>query len=475
MAKTIVIDPGHGGSDPGAVYRTFKEKDFNLKIALKARDFLTNNYTVNVEMTRTGDATLSLQDRTNHANRLKADYFISIHQNSGGGDGFESYIYSGTSSAATTTFRDVIHNEVMKKIASYHVKDRGKKKANYFVLRETSMPASLIEVLFIDNSENVKLLQNDNFINQVAIGLAEGIAKALNLPKIVKESPKNQPNTTPVKTPTPSPQPSQLVYRVIAGSFSEKSNAQQRVKELQSEKISSFIDVVNLQGKIFYRVQAGAFGSREYALKRIELLQKFGIKNAFIDTHAPGATTPPPDSIIAPQPQPKPGTPSTSGQTISGLPLLSGKLLDDFVQRVNPNAPKVGADYIHFGSAYGIRGDIAFAQAIHETGFFQFKGQVKLEQNNFAGLGSGKATFATPSEGALAHIQHLYAYASSSPPPMQYPIVDPRFQHVPRASARLWTDLNGKWAIPGTNYGQTILKIYQQMIRYSIDQLSKEL
>ena len=91
------------------------------------------------------------------------------------------------------------------------------------------------------------------------------------------------------------------------------------------------------------------------------------------------------------------------------------------------------------------------------------------EQNNFCGLGATGpdnpgVSFKTPREGVLAHLQHLYAYASTKPLPDGYPLLDSRFDLVARGSAPTWVGLNGKWAVPGTTYGQSILSLYEKMM-----------
>jgi len=107
-------------------------------------------------LSRTTDVYLSLSQRADLANKWGADYFISVHINAGGGTGFESYIYNGSVSSATIAYQNV-----MKAIGG--VKDRGKKRANYAVLRETKMPAILTENLFIDNSSDVAKLKSEQF------------------------------------------------------------------------------------------------------------------------------------------------------------------------------------------------------------------------------------------------------------------------------------------------------------------------
>jgi N-acetylmuramoyl-L-alanine amidase len=174
------------------------------------------------------------------------------------------------------------------------------------------------------------------------------------------------------------------------------------------------------------------------------------------------------------------GNSSKSSQTprysILGPTVLSAEHLNLFVKNTNPNAIEVGSFYVTFGEHYGIRGDIAFAQALLETNYFRFTGDVRGGQNNFAGIGATGslargATFATPEEGVLAHLQHLFAYATSAPLPNQFPLVDPRFHLVRRGSAPTWVDLNGKWAVPGNTYGQSILNLYGRIIDSSIQNL----
>ena len=148
-----------------------------------------------------------------------------------------------------------------------------------------------------------------------------------------------------------------------------------------------------------------------------------------------------------------------------------------YLLKHNPN-PKLNVSpqelvsyYYEEGSRTGIRPDIAFAQALKETGYFRYGGTVIPAQNNYCGLGTTSATvqvayFATPRLGVKAHIQHLLAYASVEPP--QDNIVDPRYELVRRSygsnTLTQWKDLNGRWAVPGVGYGQSILEDYYQGI-----------
>ncbi|MGG6437365.1 N-acetylmuramoyl-L-alanine amidase [Saccharococcus caldoxylosilyticus] len=177
----IVLDAGHGGQDSGAVGNGLKEKDLTLAIVKHIGRLLGDYESVEVHYTRTDDRFLELSERAAIANKLKADYFISVHINAGGGTGFESYIFNNTKDAKTIAYQNVIHAEIMKAIGN--VTDRGKKRANYAVLRETHMPAILTENLFIDNASDATKLKSEQFLLQVAYGHVVGLEKAFGLKK----------------------------------------------------------------------------------------------------------------------------------------------------------------------------------------------------------------------------------------------------------------------------------------------------
>lgn len=181
MTIKIMLDPGHGGKDPGAVANGLREKDLTLAIVKHIGRLLSEYEGVEVHYTRTDDRFLELSERTAIANKLNVDYFISVHINAGGGTGFESYIYNGNVSNATIAHQNVIHSEIMKAIGNVH--DRGKKRANYAVLRETKMPALLTENLFIDNASDAAKLKSEQFLLQIAHGHVIGLEKAFGLKK----------------------------------------------------------------------------------------------------------------------------------------------------------------------------------------------------------------------------------------------------------------------------------------------------
>ncbi|MEH7307870.1 N-acetylmuramoyl-L-alanine amidase [Neobacillus drentensis] len=264
----LYLDPGHGGKDPGAQGHGLDEKDVTLAIALKIRSILHNNYeNIDVKMSRSSDTTKSLDQRSSEANAWGADFFLAIHINSGpsSAQGYEDYIYSGLSnSSKTAQYQDIIHAEVKK---LNQLQDRGQKKENFHVLRETNMPALLSENGFISKDHDAALMKQSSWIQKVAQGHANGIAKAFSL--------KRKPNDPPKPD-------AETLFKVIAGSFKSKENADERVEQLQKKGIESFVDSTKISGETWYRVQAGAFNSRENVEDRLAEVKKAGIKDAFL-------------------------------------------------------------------------------------------------------------------------------------------------------------------------------------------------
>src|SRR5699024_2756416 len=224
----LYLDVGHGGSDPGATGNGLKEKDLNLQIGKKINSLLKSYDGITVKMSRSTDRTLSLRQRTNEANSWGADLLLSIHINSGGGTGFESFIYNGTVSSNTIKYHSVIHDEVMKVLKG--VRDRGKKRANFHMLRETKMIAILTENMFIDTKKDADKLKKQSFINKIAQGHVNGIVKLFNLKKKKTSS-------------KPSTNKGETFYRVVAGSFKDRKNADDQVKKLKKQGYDVFIDV----------------------------------------------------------------------------------------------------------------------------------------------------------------------------------------------------------------------------------------
>ncbi|MEI2359928.1 N-acetylmuramoyl-L-alanine amidase [Priestia megaterium] len=211
--KKIYLDAGHGGADAGAVGANgLYEKNLVLKIQQYLISYLNSTYSdFTIKTTRTTDVFLSLSQRASQANSWGADAFMSIHVNAGGGTGYEDYVYRSASNASKT-FQSIVHGQVQPALLSYNHPNRGRKSANYAVLRLTNMPAVLTEIAFIDNSTDATLLQNEAFLKSMGESYAKGIAVYLNLPR------RAVPNPNPTPTPNPSPsEPGTKTYTIKQG------------------------------------------------------------------------------------------------------------------------------------------------------------------------------------------------------------------------------------------------------------------
>jgi N-acetylmuramoyl-L-alanine amidase len=211
--KKIYLDAGHGGSDAGAVGANgLYEKNLVLKIQQYLISYLNSTYSdFTIKTTRTTDTFLSLSQRASQANSWGADAFMSIHVNAGGGTGYEDYVYRSASNASKT-FQSIVHGQVQPTLLSYNHPNRGRKSANYAVLRLTNMPAVLTEIAFIDNRTDAALLQNEAFLKSMGESYAKGIAVYLNLPR------RAVPNPNPTPTPNPSPsEPGTKTYTIKQG------------------------------------------------------------------------------------------------------------------------------------------------------------------------------------------------------------------------------------------------------------------
>lgn len=169
----IWLDAGHGGHDPGAIGSRSKEKDNALKLVLKLGDYLVKlGHTV--RYSRKTDVFLSLSERARLANNWGADIFISVHNNAAvaSATGFETFIYNGNVSSRTRKLQNDIHGVIAKEIG---IRDRGKKRANFAVVRETKMSSILIEYGFITNRSDETILINE--VDKLALLTANGIAK----------------------------------------------------------------------------------------------------------------------------------------------------------------------------------------------------------------------------------------------------------------------------------------------------------
>lgn len=218
--KKIVIDPGHGGKDPGAIAFNFKEKDIVLRIAKQLAPVLERELGCEVLLTRDTDVFVPLEERTAIANTENADLFISLHVNahpSAKVRGLETYYLNLSTNAeamrvaamenATSThqmsdLQDIlsdimknskieessrlaqqVHNSILNKAADQgytNIKNLGVKQAPFYVLIGAQMPAILIEIAFITNKEDVKNLNDPAFAKILTQDIADGVRSYIN-------------------------------------------------------------------------------------------------------------------------------------------------------------------------------------------------------------------------------------------------------------------------------------------------------
>ena len=171
--KRIVIDPGHGDTDSGAVsIDGLRESDVVLSIAYKVRDILKHSF--DVYMTRDSDTFVSLNYRSSYANNLgDVAAFVSIHCNSASSTsatGWEIFTSKGETEA------DALAASIGKRYAArFTIPARGLKQANFSVLQYTNMSAVLVECCFLSNAEEAKWISSDEIQQQHAEAIADGI------------------------------------------------------------------------------------------------------------------------------------------------------------------------------------------------------------------------------------------------------------------------------------------------------------
>jgi len=209
LAK-VCWDYGHGGNDSGAILGNRKESNDVLsigkEIALEMR-----RHNVEVDETRTTDATVSLSARSDFENNNAYDYFVSFHRNAfnNKAHGVETFTYPRSSKKA---------NELATKVQNNLVKlgftDRGTKEANFHVLRETKAPAILIEMGFIDNTEDNKIF--DSKRNDIVKAITQAILSQLGI--TYKEK-------VVIATGT--------LYKVQIGAYAERENAENMINKLE--------------------------------------------------------------------------------------------------------------------------------------------------------------------------------------------------------------------------------------------------
>lgn len=158
---TVVLDPGHGGKDPGAVGNGMREKDVVLDISLRAKKYFAGT-PINVKLTRETDVFVELADRVKFAKQQQADLFVSVHANAlnGKASGIETFYYSAAKNTNVKESRTLATYIQKRMLEAWKLPNRSVKSMSLHVLRENSMPATLIEIGFIDNKTDASYISS---------------------------------------------------------------------------------------------------------------------------------------------------------------------------------------------------------------------------------------------------------------------------------------------------------------------------
>lgn len=254
MPYTIMLDAGHGGRDPGAVYNGRQEKDDSLALTLAVGEILQERG-IDVLYTRTTDVYESPYQKAMEANEADADFFISIHRNSSP----EANTYSGVESLVynKSGIKLEMAENINEQLEAVGFVNLGvKERPGLVVLRRTRMPAVLVEVGFI-NSDTDNMLFDDNF-DDIALGIAEGILDTLQL---TGESP-SIPGS----------------YTVQAGAFRNGAYADR----LQQELLDQDFPAVTSQNNGLYRVTVGTYPTLDEAAAMERRLKRAGYQTVIV-------------------------------------------------------------------------------------------------------------------------------------------------------------------------------------------------
>lgn len=317
--KTVVIDAGHGGKDPGAIGKKSKEKDITLSVAKKTGDYIKQYCPdVNVVYTRSSDVSVSLLRRAQIANEKNADLFISIHCNANASSqpaGVETFVMGEHRNAAnlevaklenasiiyednaeedygdfnpnspeayimlnffqseyknaSLEFAEHIQNQLVKRVGR---KDRGVQQAGFLVLYKTAMPSVLVEIGFLSNPSEENFLSSEEGQTYIASALFRAFRDYKNAYE--KENVTDGPSYENINN-NKNVDADKIIYKVQVESRSRKvSNAAQHYKNLNN------VDYYEHNGQ--YKYTAGKFYSKKEADEYCKKVKTLGYSSAFV-------------------------------------------------------------------------------------------------------------------------------------------------------------------------------------------------
>lgn len=244
--KRVILDAGHGGSDPGATYYGRQEKVDNLNLALAVGNLLSQQG-VDVVYTRVNDTYQTPFEKAQIANNSGADYFVSIHRNAmpvpNTASGAESLVYADSGAAALLA-KNINSALEQAGFANLGVVER----PGLIVLRKTQMPAALLEVGFIDNEADNRFF--DQNFEAIAQAVANGILDTIRQEEAALPE----------------------YYQIQTGLYQNQSLAQQQLNQLQSQGFPAFL----IYDDGYYKVRVGAFLNMDYAVQMEQRLRDYG-------------------------------------------------------------------------------------------------------------------------------------------------------------------------------------------------------
>lgn len=254
MAK-VIIDAGHGGMDPGAVYEGRMEKNDTLNLALAVGDILKENG-VDVVYTRTDDVYDTPFEKAQIANREGGDFLLSIHRNSSPEpnqySGVESLVYD--KQGRKVQLAENINSELERAgFRNLGVKER----PNLIVLKRSKMPAVLVEAGFLNTDADNALF--DERFGEIAEAIADGVLKTLREDGMLQQEQEDD-------------RPTEKLYRVQTGAYRNRAYAEDLLYRLQDQNFPAYI----LLEDGLYKVQVGAYRQLDNAVRMEEALRDQG-------------------------------------------------------------------------------------------------------------------------------------------------------------------------------------------------------
>lgn len=273
MATKIVLDPGHGGANPGAVYDGRRESDDTLRLAMAVGDILKQRG-IDVVYTRTSDISQTVGEKADIANREGADLFVSFHRNAaqypGQYTGVQTLIYDDSG------IKKEMGENINANLEKLGFRNAGISiRPNLVVLNRTQMPALLLEVGFIDSDVDNRLF--DTKFNEMAMAIADGITDTLGIQSSDMEMPGGNPGgcmegMCPDGSDMENGEESPVLYRVQVGAFRERSNAENLLNTLKMQDFPAWL----LYEDGYFKVQVGAYAILRNAIHMERQLRKQG-------------------------------------------------------------------------------------------------------------------------------------------------------------------------------------------------------